>query len=487
LLWKGVDDLRPFMNPSPRIEKEFEGLSLSDERLERRARGIVSRALSGPAQSFPELLPTSAELEGAYRFFQNEKVSASALMEPHVQSSLERARRERVVRIVHDTTGMSFGGVREGLGTLGQGGCGFWAHFALAVGGGEERAPLGIVGLETKVYPTLKEKEQRHKRLVRKFTREKLKTFPSVPVLWSCVDKWTPIPLRLRKPLKGVRAVHVMDREADNFAVFTTLKEHGIRFVIRGSSKRLTASSADENPVRVSDQLVECEVTLQRGVRLSARPKASESHPSRDEREARLSVRAARVTLRPAIGGKLTLNVVEVFEVNAPDGEEPVNWVLYTTEPIQTPEDVAGVVDHYRSRWRIEEYFKALKTGCSIEKRQLTSHDALQRALALFIPIAWHLLALRTAAHQKSSVPAVKLLTPVQLTVLRALALERQHKLPEEPSTYQALLAIAALGGHLRRNGDPGWLTLHRGYDRLRAAESIWILARTHPDTCDQS
>jgi hypothetical protein len=474
------------MNRPAGIEAEYEGLSLGDARLQRRALAIVERVISGPAQSFPQLLPTSAELEGAYRFFQNDAVSVSDLLNPHLQASLARARQHRTVRIVHDTTAMSFGGSRDGCGTLGGGGSGFWAQMALAVSAGEERAPLGVVGLETMVYPTLEEKKKDFQNRLRRFRREKLRTFPSASIVWPGLEKWSTIPLRLRDALKGVRVIHVMDREADNFELMSLLKKQKRRFVVRGSSAR-SVGSAGQEEVRVENALAKAEIVLRRRVRLTARPKQIGDHPQRQERDATLSLRAARVTLRSTAGGRLSLNVVEAFERRPPSDEEPINWVLFTTEPIDTAEQVGAVIDHYRARWRIEEYFKALKTGCSIEKRQLTTYEGLKRALVLFIPVAWHLMALRTAAHQEEPTPAASVLTPLQLTILRELAIERQVDLSNSPTAREAMLALAALGGHLKRNGDPGWLTLGRGYDRLRYAESIWLLARDSTETSDQS
>lgn len=444
-----------------------------------------------PAKSFPSLLPTSAELEGAYRFFQNDDVSPQALLEPHLQASLARVRAAGEVRIVHDTTGMSFGGKREGLGTLGGGGCGFWAHFALAVSADEDRAVLGVMGLETKVYPTLEEKAGRHQRLCRQWKANKSKRrrgwFPSVPVTWSGRDKWCTIPLGLQESLQGVEVVHVMDQEADNFEVFQALSEAKLRFVIRGSSSRRVHSKPSEAQQWVHTKLAEKEVVLTRQVKLNARPKTSESHPRRDEREATLSIRAACVNIIGPEVAQLTLNTVEVVELKPPPDEEPVNWVLFTTESIDTVEQIAAVVDHYRARWRIEEFFKALKTGCAVEKRQLTDYDALMRALALYTPIAWHLLALRSEACRAKPIPATRLLTPQQLMVLRALLAEQRQQLVEEPSASDALFAIAALGGHLKRNGDPGWITIGRGYHRLLEAEAIWSLALNHAARCDQS
>ena len=73
----------------------------------------------------------------------------------------------------------------------------------------------------------------------------------------------------------------------------------------------------------------------------------------------------------------LAVNLVHVTEVNPPVGEPPVEWLLYTTEPVDAPEQVAAVVDGYRTRWVIEEFNAALKTGCAYEARQFESRDTL--------------------------------------------------------------------------------------------------------------
>ncbi len=362
---------------------------------------------------------------------------------------------------------------------MGVGGSGFYAQVALVIGPGEARVPLGIAGVQTKAYPTSEEREARREKQRRQL--RKTGVFPKEVVFWKGSEKWGAIPLQLRDEMKGVRAIHVMDREADNYELLALLQKHRLRFVIRGDAARRVRG---EEGSRVSDRLAQSDFVLKRRVRLAARPKPKAPHPLREEREATLSLRAARVTLRPTAKlrpAQLTLNVVEVVELRPPADEEPIDWVLLTSEPIDTVEDVAAVVDHYRARWRIEEYFKALKTGCSIEKRQQTSFEALKRVLALYMPIAWHLLALRSLAHAAPTAPASSFFDVVQLTVLRALLLARRQQLDAEPSLGDALLAVAALGGHLKRNGAPGWMTLGRGYDELQSATMVWRLATSPP------
>jgi hypothetical protein len=152
--------------------------------------------------------------------------------------------------------------------------------------------------------------------------------------------------------------------------------------------------------------------------------------------------------------------------------------MLFTSEAVSSLAEATSVVDHYRARWVIEEFFKALKTGCAFEKRQLTTFDGLVRALAIFIPIAWRLLVLRSLGRAPRQRPARRVLDVEQLLLLRALLADRGYSLPGNPSIRDAMLGIAALGGHIRNNGDPGWLVLGRGFTRFIEAEAIWRLAR---------
>lgn len=127
----------------------------------------------------------------------------------------------------------------------------------------------------------------------------------------------------------------------------------------------------------------------------------------------------------------------------------------------------------------IEEYFKAVKTGCQYEQRQPESAHALLNALAVLVPVAWRLLLLRHLARESDTRPATDALTKTQVDVLKAVA---KKPLPKRPTVRDALLAVAALGGHIKNNGEPGWQVLGRGYRDLLILEMGWQARGDLPD-----
>ena len=54
---------------------------------------------------------SEAELEGFYRFINNDGFSPGAILAPHVAATLQRARDNTCVVVVHDTTQVAYGGL----------------------------------------------------------------------------------------------------------------------------------------------------------------------------------------------------------------------------------------------------------------------------------------------------------------------------------------------------------------------------------------
>lgn len=456
--------------------KEFEGLSLGDRRLDERARRIVGAISASPGDSFPRQEATVAGREALYRFLSNRKVSLAKLLSGHVEATIARMKGRPVVRVVHDSSAFEFKGEREGLGILLGNKMGFIGHVSLAIAGDESREPLGVLGVSTFV----RKDALAHRGMT---MYERMKASWAKPRSERESSRWERQALESANHIPaGTRAIHVMDQEADDYLVFGELMAAGVGFVIRASPKRVAT-----NGLRASELLASKPSQIFRTVTLSARPKKQTrrcSRLARAEREAMLELRWGVVSLSRGQNvecslDELSINAVHVIEPAPPDGEQPVEWMLFTSEPVTSLEQATAIVDHYRSRWVIEEYFKALKTGCSVEKRQLTSFDSLTRALGLLIPVAWHLLLLRHQSRAAPTTPATSVFDREQLLLLKTLMAKYRYVLPPKPTVRDAMLGIAALGGHIRSNGDPGWQVLGRGFTRFVEAEEVWRLARS--------
>ena len=464
------------LSRAPAVDLEVAGAELGDKRLTDRLRLVARRAVEAPDVGFPQMVESDAELEGFYRFLSNKRVTVEAILAPHVAAGIERIRARGETLVIHDTTSFEFGGEskRKGLGLMIGSGQGFFAHVALAVAPGPSRMALGVLGLEH-WSRTLRKKSNHNKDTRKDDNRESLR--------WG----------RMLKAVEGMRVehgfgcIHIMDREADIIDVLLDARELDARFVIRAAHDRALMDGDDHIRERIASLVpaVKCEITLNsRGDK--GRPGVvRKRHPKRSARTAMLGIAGCTVELSPGPHHKeesaVRVNVVHVRELDPPPNEPAVDWLLYTSEPIETPEQLLAVVDAYRARWVIEEYFKALKTGCAIEKRQLESYRALANVLALFIPVAWRILIARSVARATPDAPARTILTPIQLRLVA-----HKLKLTAPPTTAkEASYALARLGGHLRRNGDPGWQTLGRGFETLLAMQAGWQAA-VEAGICDQ-
>jgi len=459
------------------LRAEYEGVNLGDIRREKRLMEMVEALARKPDASMPEVFSDGAELEGSYRFLRNEHVEYEAILAQHYANTAARARACGAVLAVHDTTEFNFGkNPRQDLGRVGQGKShGFYGHPTFVVAQ-DSHLPLGVCALEPFRRDGKQEKnggKSGHSKRHKDPTNEGLRWFRGVEATAATLEGCPSV-------------IHLMDREADDFALLADMLEHGHRFVIRSAYDRRTLGEK----LKLSDVLQSTPLLEgTREINLSSRaasslPSNRKRHPPRKKRQARLSIRATKVVVpRPSSAPTrcpktIELSLVQVLESSPPEGEEPVVWNLWTTEPCDTAEQVWAVVDAYRARWIIEEYFKVLKTGCSYESRQFETEASLLRLLAVFIPIAWWLLMLRTLERIAPNRPATAMLSPLHLRCLRLALKKIKVELPDNPSIRELLRGLARLGGHIKYNGAPGWLVVLRGLGKLFVLVDGFYLAQ---------
>jgi hypothetical protein len=455
------------------LAEEMSRADFGDARLNKRLGRIIEAVVKAPDKSFPALFDDSA-LEGAYRFFNNEQVTPGRILEPHVTATVARMADEPVTLVVHDTSTMTFDpeGSRQGLGRVRSAGQAFFAHVSLALSGDGSRMPLGALALSHHIRKGAHKKKTKAKHNA---DNERARWGRQVTAVGALgIDR--------------ARVVHVMDREADDYALFAQLVGAGDRFVIRLAHDRLLDPTSSDGIQKLAQAVNRIDAVAEREVPLSRRPAGDRSpkqrriHPAREGRMAKLAFGATTVVLRrpstqpKTLPATLTLQVVRVWEIETPQGQAPVEWTLITTEPAATDTQILQLVDWYRARWVIEEFFKAIKTGCAYDTRQLETLDGLLNVLATFLPVAWRLLRMRTQARIGPIAHASTVLPAAMLEVLHIFT---RIKLPADPNAREVLLAVAALGGHLKHNGEPGWLTLGRGYQELRTLTRGWAARRS--------
>jgi hypothetical protein len=449
------------------LAREMAKAELGDARLSVRLGLIVGAIARGPGKSLPKALVSEAALEATYRFMSNEAVTADAILAPHLAATCDRVEQAGVVLAIQDTTECAFAGEsRRGLGRLSERRKGFHAHVCLAVKA-DDGTPLGVLGARTWCRPH--QPPGRKKRATYKHRTRDTKESDR----WIAMAESVEASTRTR-----ARVIQVMDREADFYRLEARLVDLGAEFVIRAS--HMDRKLADGRTL--DDATSDVQILLKREVVLSERlpSRNNTAHPRRIRRMAELAAGATTIRVKRSWsiherqGPEFDLNVVHVWEPNPPVGQPPVEWTLLTTLPTTTETEIAFVIDVYRRRWLVEELFKALKTGCQFEKLQLESAAALLNAFAVMLPVAVGLLALRDVARTRPDAKASDVLTDLQIKILHVH--EHTRKMPLE-TARDAMLAVGRLGGHIKNNGDPGWLVLGRGYEDLLALEAGASLA----------
>jgi len=216
--------------------------------------------------------------------------------------------------------------------------------------------------------------------------------------------------------------------------------------------------------------------------------------PGNPAREATLTIRFARVTIqgpkriprRKEFNGKvgpITVWAIFAHEESPPEGIEPISWMLLSTMPVETFDEAIEKLNGYLLRWTIELFFKALKSGCCVEERQLKSFQRLQNCIALDCVVAWRVMFCTTMGRQVPDLPASVLFEEYEWKALHSYV-NKTEQVPEQvPTLGWVVREVAKLGGFLARkkDGDPGMKTLWRGLLVLRSISTMWLIFNRRP------
>jgi len=438
-------------------QSNFGSCVLGDKRRTRRLVTLAEQVGANTSASLPDQTPAWSDLKSAYRLLANDAVSFEAIATPHWQQTRRRSPGRYL--IIGDTTELDFGYQRQisGLGPTGNGyGKGFLLHSGMMVNADSSEI-IGMAG-QTIHYRPLKKKKKKEnasQRLSRKRESE---------VWGKVIDQVGP-------PPQDAQFIHVFDRGGDNFETFCHLVEQKSDWVVRGSQlHRNVLAGESQEKIPLKEFLPSLEVLGSYTLELRTRDK-------QPAREAKLEVRVGKLKLprpqhvspwvRQRDPQPIAMNVIHVVEVDAAKNVTPISWVLLTSLPVETFEQTWEAIEFYESRWLIEEYHKALKTGCRVEQTQLKTAGSLEALMGLMSVVAVRILSLKTIANKNPDLPARKVVPPIWLQVLKAA--RKKLTRVNDLTVRQFFREVAILGGFIGRksDGEPGWITIWRGWNKL--------------------
>jgi len=467
------------------VAEEFTTLDLGDARLDRRAKQFVSQA-AGIGNSNPDRCRAAGSLKALYRMTDNPKVDAGTLFESHNDASIKRCSEQPMVYLVQDTTEVDLTKPQTeiaGAGSMGTGKRrGFFFHPSFALN--ETGIPLGqvdqIIWARDPKSLDLTSKERAAQRQ-RSCFEEKEST------------RWLEILQsneQLARSLPQTRFVSIADSEADICELFCEVEAFPENFdmIIRGCRQHNIISAVD---AATGQQLVASSVEDARQLatdrftrEISVGPRPAPETPD-DKKRVRKQARSARETVltisaftatlagprRPGAGclPNSTVNVVALREENPPEHEPPIQWLLYTTLPIETEAEVFAVVDGYCQRWNIELYFMTLKSGLKIEDMKYKTLPRYLNAFAMLAVVAWRVEYLKKAARIDPQAPCSKYFTDQQWIPIMMFQARQPVNKKQPPTMAEFMKTMAMLGGYINKKaqGPPGSKTIWRGMARF--------------------
>lgn len=423
---------------APWIQHEMAELDLGDARLNRRAEKVLGAMSAAPGASLPRACGSHSDLIGAYRLFDHSAATLPQMLSGHRAATLRRAAAESVVLVVQDSTWLDYTTLRScrGLGPHShRGERGMLAHASVLVSAAG--SVLGTLAVPTLLHGLSGERTHRRDR----------------PEHLRQSYRWVQAhaeAMALAQTQPQVTWLSVQDREGDLYGLFAQPRSANGHWLVRARHDRATRLTATDAPQRMRAQVAAARVmgTMQ----VQVPPRAG-----RPARTATLQVRVTPVQLQPPRQDKaqraaaaptaVAATLVWAREVDATTGTAPLDWLLVTSMPVGNWAAAQQLIQWYRCRWRIEEFFRVLKSETALEDLQLGTRQRLEAALGLHLILAWRICALRDQARAHPTQSCEPYFTSPEWHVLCLLVTDVIPTQP--PSLGEAVVLLARLGGYL--------------------------------------
>jgi len=405
------------------------------------------------------------------RFLRNASVTATEMAAHAAERTAARAARRDVV-VIQDTSELALGGRRakaSGYGPVGKGGAlrGLLLHAVLAVDAGTG----GVLGLvDAKVW---------NRRGGKVTDRRSRKTSNKES------QRWLDGTMRAGEVLAAANSITgVSDRESDIYEHFARRPSH-VHLIVRACQNR-TIETGDADQTNLLFAQVD---SLPEQGRIEVKIPAA---PGRKARTAELAIRFSRVVLckplhgaAPDLPATIALTVVDVRETSTPQDGKPVHWRLLTTHTVANLGEARRIVDLYRMRWTIEEFFHTIKTAAfNIEAADIGDPKVMIKFVTAATVAAVTVMQLVKARDGTTGQSLADAFDPADQPILEAVSARLQGKTERQKNPHpRGSLAFAGwvigrLGGWTGYYGKPGPLVMRRGLDdfqRIKYGTSLTL------------
>jgi len=427
----------------------------------------VNHLSEGIGDTIPMACQDWAATKAAYRFLSNNRVSEAEILSGHFQATRDRFRATQgSMLVLHDTTEFSFqrkdkkaigvthkthGGQRKENRQKFKTVCGMLLHSSLVVT--TDGLPLGLSA-------------------VKFWTRKK---FKGCNALKKKVNA-TRVPIEKKESMRWIenirsstalmdapeRCIHIGDRESDIYELFCTAQSIGTHFLVRTCVDRL----AGDGGHTIEDEM--------KDVRVKGIHRIEVKDRKGNISKAVLEIRYRRIKVLPPIGKqrrypKVILTVLHAQERGTPKNREKINWKLITDLPVSSRAEAIEKLKWYATRWKIETFFKILKSGCKAEDSKLRTAERLCRLIAVFCVLSWRVFWMTMINRVASAAPATTVFTTTECQLLDKLVPDNKRRRTSKKTLSDYITKVARLGGYLDRASDPppGNIVMWRGLARF--------------------
>ena len=435
--------------------------------------------------SIHSVFSTRKESAGAYRYVNNPKVTEGYLESRVFLKCRERSKNKRVL-VLCDTTDYNFDSHKNrifdktGLGWMGDNTkIGFIQQGLLAIDRNNKKTVCGWAGNHIFSRKTPLKNPRGHRRHLKISQKESYKWIgPSLISRAKVLDLTS-------------HALFVMDREADIYEVMTLLKEkENTDVLIRCQQNRRLKTLEGESVKLYSDiENSENKGHLKIMIQGDRRKRKKRTAKFKVKYKSYTIQRSSSIVNKEDYPEHITMQAVQIKEIasTVPEGEEPIMWRLWTSEPIENLKEAKEIFECYKARWYIEEAFRLLKTeGFDIESSELEKGTNIRKLLLIAMEASVKVMQLKAAREGKGEEKIHSYFEKDEIEFMKKLSkqLEGITEKLKNPYNEESLAfgswVIARLGGWkgYKSQRPPGTITFKTGVDRFELAYLGYTIER---------